>query len=127
VPLNSAGKLDPNANHSAGMLAFHLWYWDARALARLQGTDPDKASGKYGGNNDETFNDFNAATWDRTVHDLDAVMKGIEDWVAHATDEQLSKVAPTIADICAHNAYHTGQILYVRKLEGAWDPKNGVK
>jgi hypothetical protein len=127
IPTNAAGHIDPANNHSAGMLAFHLWYWNARALARLRGQDPDKATGKYAGNNDATFNDFNAATWDRTVHDLDTVMDGIEDWVAHATDEQLAKSAPTIANICTHNAYHTGQILYVRKLQGSWNPANGVK
>ena len=27
----------------------------------------------------------------------------------------------------AHYAYHTGQILYVRKLQGSWNPDNGVK
>ncbi|MEP6937737.1 MAG: hypothetical protein ABI871_06680, partial [Chthoniobacterales bacterium] len=29
--------------------------------------------------------------------------------------------------ISTHNAYHTGQILYVRKLQGSWNPANGVK
>jgi uncharacterized damage-inducible protein DinB len=32
-----------------------------------------------------------------------------------------------IAHISAHNAYHTGQILYIRKLAGNWDPEKGVK
>jgi hypothetical protein len=26
-----------------------------------------------------------------------------------------------------HTAYHTGQILYVRKLQGVWDSDKGVK
>jgi hypothetical protein len=29
--------------------------------------------------------------------------------------------------MATHNARHIGQILCVRKLEGAWDPNNGVK
>jgi len=35
--------------------------------------------------------------------------------------------ASTIAHIGAHNAYHIGQIIYVRKLQGSWDPEKGVK
>ncbi len=131
IPSNAAGKQDPNANHSTGMLAFHLWFWNTRALAQLKGEDPDKATGhsgaKFSGNNEETFNDFDAATWTRTVHDLDAVLTQLETIVEHASDAQLAKWAPTLTHISTHNAYHTGQILYVRKLQGSWDPKNGVK
>ncbi len=29
--------------------------------------------------------------------------------------------------ISTHNAYHIGQIIYVRKEQGSRDPKNGVK
>ena len=33
----------------------------------------------------------------------------------------------TIAHIGTHNAYHTGQILYIRKQQGSWDAAKGVK
>jgi hypothetical protein len=123
IPRNASGQLDPNANHSAGMLAYHIWFWNARALAQLKGEKPAPAPS----NNDETFNDFDAATWTKTVHDLDLVMTSLEDLVAHASDADLAKWAPTIAHIGTHNAYHIGQILYVRKLQGVWNPANGVK
>jgi hypothetical protein len=32
-----------------------------------------------------------------------------------------------IAHVGTHNAYHTGEIVYVRKLQGSWDPSKGVK
>ena len=123
VPANAAGKLDPNANHSVGMLAYHLLFWNTNSLAKLKG---EKAP-PVPSNNDETFNQFDAATWTKTVHDLDAVLTALEDLVAHADDTTLVKIAPTIANISTHNAYHTGQILYVRKLQGSWNPSNGVK
>ena len=123
IPTNAAGKLDPNANHSVGMLAYHLLFWNTNALARLKG---EKAP-PVPSNNDETFNDFDAATWTKTVHDLDAVLTALEDLVANADDAKLEKIAPTIAHVSTHNAYHTGQILYVRKLQGSWNPDNGVK
>ncbi|HZL25782.1 MAG TPA: DinB family protein [Acidobacteriaceae bacterium] len=123
VPTNAKGKLDPDASHSVGMLAYHLLFWNTRALEQMKGEKPAAAPS----NNEETFNDFDAATWAKTVHDLDAVMTSLEDFVAHADDATLTKLAPTIAHIGTHNAYHTGQILYVRKLQGSWNPANGVK
>ena len=122
VPKNAQGKLDPNANHSVGMLAYHLVFWNENALARLQGEKPASP-----GNNDETFNDFDAAHWDNIVQRLDRVMKNLETEVEKMPEEKLAEVAPTIAHISTHNAYHTGQILYVRKLQGSWNPANGVK
>jgi hypothetical protein len=122
VPLNADGKLDPNANHSVGMLTYHLLFWNNNALAQLKGEKPPPVPS----NNDETFNDFDAANWTKTVSDLDTVLTGLEDLVANADDATLAKIAPTIAHISTHNAYHTGQILYVRKLQGSWNPKNGV-
>ena len=122
VPTNAAGKVDPVANHSSGMLAYHLLFWNNNALAGLKGekrTDPS--------NNEETFNDFDAANWAKTVHDLDAVLTSLEELVEHADEAKLEKIAPTISHISTHNAYHTGQILYVRKLQGSWNPANGVK
>ena len=121
VPQNAQGKVDPNANHSVGMLAYHLVFWNENALARLRGEKPANPS-----NNDETFNDFDAAHWDDIVRRLDQVMKSLEAEVEKMPEEKLAQVAPTISHIATHNAYHTGQILYVRKLQGSWNPKNGV-
>ncbi len=123
VPTNAAGKLDPVANHSVGMLAYHLWFWNSRTLAELKGQKVAPAPS----NNDETFNDFDAATWTRIVHDLDTNLTELETLVGQADDAALAKMAPTISHISTHNAYHTGQILYVRKLQGSWNPANGVK
>ena len=123
VPPNAAGKVDPVANHSVGMLAYHLLFWNTNALAKFKG----EQSPPVPGNNDETFNDFNAANWSKTVHDLDAVLTEMEHFVSTADDAKLASIAPTVANVSTHNAYHVGQILYVRKLQGSWNPDNGVK
>lgn len=122
TPPNS-GKDGTTVNHSVGMLAYHLWFWDARALAKFKGEALPKAPD----NNDETFNDFDASSWSKVTRDLDQVMVDLENLVAKASDVQLAQWAPVLTNICTHNAYHTGQILYVRKLQGAWNPANGVK
>jgi uncharacterized damage-inducible protein DinB len=120
VPPEAEGK---SGEHSVGQLANHLVYWNERALTQLRGEKP----AAFDGNNDETFNTFDAASWAATVKRLDAVMTGLEDWVKHANRAKLNAAASTIAHIGTHNAYHTGQILYVRKLQGSWNPANGVK
>jgi uncharacterized damage-inducible protein DinB len=109
--------------HSVGQLAYHLWFWDARSLAQFKG---EKVPA-FTGNNDETFNDFNAAQWDDLVKKLDQVLSDWETAVQNADDAKLAANASLIAHVGTHNAYHLGQILYVRKLEGAWDPSKGVK
>ena len=109
--------------HSVGQLAYHLWFWDSRSLERFNGVK----SPAFSGNNDETFNDFNPAQWDDLQKKLDQVMTDWEKAVEAADDQKLAANASLIAHVGAHNAYHIGQILYVRKLEGVWDPSKGVK
>lgn len=122
IPQNAHGKQDANTNHSVGMLAYHLVFWNENALARLQGEKP-----KGPNSNDATFNDFDAARWADIVQRLDRVMKALETEVEKMPEEKLAEVANTISHISTHNACHTGQILYVRKLQGSWNPENGVK
>ena len=110
-------------NHSVGQLTYHLWYWDARMLKQFKGEKLDK----YDGNNNETFENFTAAQWDDLVKNLDQVLTDWEAAVQSADDETLAKKAHLVANITSHNAYHIGQILYLRKLHGVWDPEKGVK
>jgi hypothetical protein len=61
------------------------------------------------------------------VKKLNWVQSDWERAVEAADDATLAKNASMVATIGAHNAYHVGQILYVRKLHGVWDPTKGVK
>jgi len=110
-------------SHSVGQLANHLLFWDTEALARFKGETPPK----FSGNNDETFKNFDAKQWDDTVKKLDQVLIELEAAVEAADDKKIQDNASLIAHVGAHNAYHVGQILYVRKLQGSWDPSKGVK
>ena len=58
---------------------------------------------------------------------LNQVMSDWEKAVETADDKTLAEHASLVAHVGAHNAYHLGQILYVRKLQGVWDPSKGVK
>lgn len=109
--------------HSSGELAYHLLYWNRRNLEKLKGEPQDK----FGGNNDETFTKFDSKQWSSVVKQLDEVMADYEKLVESADDQKLATIAPVIANVCTHNAYHIGQIVYVRKLQGSWNPDKGVK
>jgi uncharacterized damage-inducible protein DinB len=114
---------DGSGNHSVGQLANHLIFWNSQELARFKGEKP----AKFDGNNDETFNSFDSKQWDATVKKLDEVLTAWEKAVEAADDQKIQTFASEIAHVGAHNAYHIGQIIYVRKLQGVWDPNNGVK
>ena len=114
---------DGSGNHSAGQLAYHLLFWNERQLATFQG----KKEVAFSGNNEETFNSFDKNNWTETVTKLDQVLTALEKIVQQADESKLKSWAPTIANISTHNAYHTGQIIFVRKLQGSWDPGKGVK
>ena len=114
---------DASGNHSVGQLANHLIFWNLQSLAKFEGEQPEK----FSGNNDETFNNFDTKKWNETVQQLDRVMTEWEKAVESADQKKLEAWASTIAHIGAHNAYHIGQIVYVRKEQGTWNPEKGVK
>ena len=118
-----ASWTDKSGNHSVGQLATHLVFWDRESLAKFKGEKP----AKFDGNNDETFNNFDEKSWNDTVKQLDQVMTDWEQAVESADDAKIALWASTIAHVGAHNAYHIGQMVYVRKLQGVWDPNKGVK
>jgi len=109
-------------NHSVGQIAHHLVFWNRWTLERLNGSTE-----KYNGTNDETFYKFDTETWNDTVRQFDAVMNDVEKWVQTADEAKLQDSAQMITTICTHNAYHIGQIIYVRREQGSWDPSMGVK
>lgn len=114
---------DGHGGHSIGQLINHMAFWNARNLQQFEGKTPVA----YPGDNNETFNSFDSKTWNETVARLDTVMKDWEKAVVSADDAKLRAEASRIAHVGAHNAYHLGQVIYVRKLQGSWDPAKGVK
>jgi hypothetical protein len=123
VTAEQAQWRDSSGNHSVGQLAYHLLFWNKRQLAKFNG----QPEGEFSGNNEETFTNFDQAKWDQTVASLDSVLTAFEAAIAKADEAKLKEWYPTIANISTHNAYHTGQIVFVRKLQKAWDVEKGVK
>jgi len=123
VTAEQANWRDGKGNHSIGQLTAHLVFWNQQQLAKFKGEKP----ADFSGDNNETFNRFDAAKWTATVKELDEVMTALEQVVKTADEASLQKWASALAHIGAHNAYHIGQMVYVRRLQGSWDPEKGVK
>ena len=47
-------------------------------------------------------------------------MTELERTIQNADEAALKSWAENIGNISTHNAYHTGQIVSVRKLQGSW-------
>ena len=112
-----------DSSHSVGQLAYHLLFWNKHALDKFNGKNPPD----FTGDNKETFTAFTEASWASTIQQLDEVMKEWETIIKTTDETKLQAWYSTISHISTHNAYHTGQILYIRKLQGSWDPEKGVK
>jgi uncharacterized damage-inducible protein DinB len=132
VPVNVALKgvtaeqavwRDGSENHSIGQLANHLLFWNERQIKVFKG----EKLVPFNGNNDETFNAFTKDQWTQTLKKLDDVLQELEKIIENADEASLKSWAETIGNISTHNAYHTGQIIFVRKLQGSWKPEKGAK
>ncbi|MFL6594889.1 MAG: DinB family protein [Chthoniobacterales bacterium] len=122
TPEQAAWK-DESDNHSIVQLVNHLIFWNQQQLAKFKGEKP----AAFSGDNKETFADLNKATWEASVKQLDEVLSAGEKAIEEADEAKLTKWYSTIARISTHNAYHTGQIIYIRKMKGNWNPEKGVK
>ena len=114
---------DSSENHSIAQLTTHLIFWNKQLLDKFEGIKPDA----FNGDNKETFSPVDENSWNATVKRLDSVLTALETAVQNADEKKLSTWYSTIAHVGTHNAYHTGQIIYIRKMKGWWDDNNGVK
>jgi uncharacterized damage-inducible protein DinB len=122
TPEQAAWK-DPNENHSIAQLVNHLTFWNKQQLSKFNGEKP----APFSGDNKETFAGLDKASWEASVKQIDEVLIAWEKAIEQADEAKLAKWYSTIGRISTHNAYHTGQIIYIRKMKGNWDPAKGVK
>ncbi|MEZ5427120.1 MAG: DinB family protein [Pyrinomonadaceae bacterium] len=108
----------------------HLSFWSESWLARFRGETFPKAP-----DNDATFKDNSEADWQNAKEKLFRVLA---DWKTALGETDESKLDETVsekydepwfvpvANLTIHNAYHIGQIIILRKLQGSWDRSKGV-
>jgi uncharacterized damage-inducible protein DinB len=126
---------DGSTNNSIWQLVNHLIFWNENYLNRFREI-PDS---EYTGDNNSTFEgektSGNEEEWKKTVDKLNSVLTAWENEIENASPEKLDQPAKKnenyswasyIGTINAHIAYHIGQIVSLRKLQGSWNPKQGV-
>ncbi len=119
-------------DHSIWETVNHLSFYNFAYLERFKGVDYAYPTD----NNKETFSgDGDEAAWNAAVGRFDAIMtewRGLLDTAEESkfdqpvSDSNQTSWAELIANVNAHNAYHGGQILLLRKLQGSWNPAKGV-
>ncbi|MDP9041045.1 MAG: DinB family protein, partial [Bacteroidota bacterium] len=108
---------------SIAELTTHIIFWNQQELSKFL----NEPQPKYSGDNNETFSSVNKDTWPATVKKADSVLVNWENAIASADEKKLESWYEIISHISTHNAYHTGQIVYIRKVQGSWNPARGVK
>ncbi|MET3549291.1 putative damage-inducible protein DinB [Paenibacillus favisporus] len=120
----AAWKPEGEAVNSIWENVNHLLYYKEYHLQRMRGENPDfKAS-----SNDETFSNVEDGdeAWQKTVDRLKKVHGEIRSFLSGLSDSELNAPFPNrplaslIHSLMMHDAYHTGQIIMLRKLKGSW-------
>ncbi|MBG9563961.1 DinB family protein [Brevibacillus agri] len=104
----------------------HLLYFKERLLHRLSGTEFINTAET----NDDTFQPSGSpddeAAWQATVQRMETVHRQIHEKLVALSDEAFDQPLPSIPagqsvmSIILHDAFHTGQIVQIRKLQGSW-------
>ena len=109
------------ASNSIFELINHLIYYNHRYLNRLKDIPITE------GEESSTFSNRKGLSWGEVSAQITEIMTEWKQVIEDSTEKHLDKWASDLAHLTLHTSYHTGQILYIRKLQGSWNPKNGVQ
>lgn len=127
MPENLRGVRPEGAEHSAWEIIEHIRIaqWDILEFSRNpKHKSPDWPSGYW----PKSAATPDASAWDKSVKEIERGLKGMQDLVTNPKTDLFAKVtggtgqtylreALIFAD---HNSYHTGELVLVRRLLGAW-------
>lgn len=119
LTLEQSNWKDSTNNHSIGELVSHLIFWDELHLKAFKGEKVTDINDEN--ENKKTFRIVNnEKDWQNAVNKLDSIQTEWERVTKNASDKQIADWNVEIANLSAHTAYHTGQIIYIRKMNGWW-------
>ena len=118
-------KAEGKSSHTIAELVSHLLYYKKRFLFRLE----RKSWPSTINTNDDTFRTTeysSSETWGAALKELDVLQKDIRTNLEKLKDNDLDSPLPDapiggqVLSLFMHDAYHTGQIVQLRKLYGSW-------
>lgn len=134
VTAEQAAWKPEGADNSIWASLNHLNYYNNAYLQRFKGIDYEYSITT----NEQSFESTVGSTaeaWRAELDRLDSIMTEWREVLAAADETRLAEIVPKkpgttwadiVIDMNIHNAYHGGQILLLRKLQGAWNPEKGV-
>jgi uncharacterized damage-inducible protein DinB len=112
--------------HSIWQLVNHITFWNEYILQRIRGVTEARAEI----DNEQTFgepgNPMDDSAWQQAIDRADRAYRELRQVAADvsesdldlAFDDQGTPLKVILGDIAMHDAYHIGQIMYIRKLQG---------
>lgn len=96
----------------------HLLYYKERILGRM--TDPDGLPAHIG--NEETFliPEISEQAWEEARTKLEQLHAQLRSQLERMPEDELEREPERFQSLITHDAYHTGQIVLLRKLQGSW-------
>ena len=130
VTADQAAWKPENVDNSIWENVNHLIFWNERWLQRYRGelNKPEDVENKGTFHSGET-------NWQATLEKLNAVMAEWREKLRSIDEDKLASPVNSeyhapwrspLAHQNIHNAYHIGQIVLLRKLQGSWNPDHGV-
>lgn len=99
----------------------HLLYYKQRLLARLEGTTLRHEAA----DNDETFivHERSEEAWRLAQEQLKDVQAALRRKIEQLPEEELEESPQRFVSLITHDAYHIGQLIMLRKMQGSWPAK----
>jgi uncharacterized damage-inducible protein DinB len=120
-----------DSENSIREIVSHLVFWNERFLNRFK----NNAVPKMDGSNETTFTYLNELEWKQAIERFNMVMTDWYETINGSDDEKLDQRIneesketwlESLSSITLHNAYHIGQIVTIRKMQGSWSKEQGV-
>ncbi|MFB5664079.1 DinB family protein [Alteribacillus sp. HJP-4] len=98
----------------------HLIFYNERYLNRFKDIPNEK------NDDNNTFKNRKDLKWNEAVMKITEIMSEWTDAVKEADNNKFDERVSELAHLTIHTTYHTGQIIFIRKLQGIWKPDEGV-
>ncbi|GAF11653.1 hypothetical protein JCM19046_2610 [Bacillus sp. JCM 19046] len=124
ITKEEATRQTKDDSNSIKGIVHHLIYYNERYLQRIKGiTNEDSHIDSIA----ETFTNREELSWSDAAQKLDGVLDEWKQIVTEVDVNIFEKYVPDLTHLTIHNAYHIGQIVEIRKQQGSWEARFGIR
>ncbi|UOQ46709.1 DinB family protein [Gracilibacillus caseinilyticus] len=122
LPAEQAYNYSAISVHSIFEIVNHLCFYNNLELNRFKGVQDNVQIS----DNETTFKPLTEKSWELLVEELFQTLERWQSAIEQSDEECIEKNAESLTYINLHNAYHIGQIVFIRKSLGTWNDSQGV-